>query len=74
MGCWVLSFPQIISCSRRAGVPAFFAPWLLSRPRAGFCHAKNPHWPKVRRVSLPPVRVAGQAAFASSWPVVGPPG
>jgi len=51
--------PQIVSCSRRTDIPAFYTPWLLNRLEAGFCHVRNPYGPQIRRVSLRPEDVAG---------------
>jgi len=46
---------EIISCSRRTDVPAFFMPWALDAIRAGYVDVTNPHNPKqVSRVSLDP--------------------
>ena len=46
---------MIISASRRTDIPAFYAPWLMNRVRAGFCDVPNPFNPhQVSRVSLRP--------------------
>ena len=33
---------MIISASRRTDIPAFYAPWLMNRIRAGYCTVPNP--------------------------------
>jgi len=44
---------KIVSASRRTDIPAFYAPWLMNRIRAGFCVYPNPFFPqKHYRVSL----------------------
>ena len=44
---------MIISASRRTDIPAWYAPWLMNRIRAGFCSVPNPFNPKqVAHVSL----------------------
>ncbi|MCX5970619.1 MAG: DUF1848 domain-containing protein [Coprothermobacterota bacterium] len=44
---------KIISASRRTDIPAFYAPWLMNRIRAGYCYFPNPLYPmKFHRVSL----------------------
>ena len=44
---------MIISASRRTDIPAFFAPWLMARLRAGWCEVRNPfNAAQVSRVSL----------------------
>ncbi|MHC1788433.1 DUF1848 domain-containing protein [Solidesulfovibrio sp.] len=44
---------MIISASRRTDIPAFFAPWLMARLRAGWCAVRNPfNAAQVSRVSL----------------------
>lgn len=49
---------MIISASRRTDIPAFYAPWLIHRLRAGFCEVKNPfNAGQVSRVSLLPEEV-----------------
>jgi hypothetical protein len=50
---------EIVSASRRTDIPAFHAPWLLSRVRAGYCHWIHPFTAKIRRVSLRPADVLG---------------
>lgn len=46
---------MIISASRRTDIPAFYAPWLVNRLRAGFCEVKNPfNAAQISRVSLVP--------------------
>ncbi len=34
--------PLLVSASRRSDLPAFYAPWLMARLRAGYCLAVNP--------------------------------
>lgn len=46
--------PAVLSCSRRTDIPAFYAPWLMNRLRAGFCHVLNPFGGQVSRVSTRP--------------------
>jgi len=44
---------KIISASRRTDIPAFYAPWLMNRIRAGHCVYPNPVAPaRFHRVSL----------------------
>ena len=44
---------RVISASRRTDIPAFYAPWFMSRLRAGFCVYPNPLYThKFYRVSL----------------------
>jgi len=46
---------MIISASRRTDIPAFYAPWLMNRLRAGFCTVPNPfNRNQVSRISLLP--------------------
>ncbi|MBE0695608.1 MAG: DUF1848 domain-containing protein, partial [Anaerolineaceae bacterium] len=46
---------MIISASRRTDIPAFYAPWLINRIRAGYCTVPNPfNRQQVSRVSLKP--------------------
>ncbi len=46
---------MIVSASRRTDIPAFYAPWLINRIRAGYCTVPNPfNARQVRRVSLKP--------------------
>ncbi|EHJ47184.1 protein of unknown function DUF1848 [Solidesulfovibrio carbinoliphilus subsp. oakridgensis] len=50
---------MIISASRRTDIPAFYARWLLTRLRAGFCEVINPfNAAQVSRVSLAPEDVS----------------
>jgi hypothetical protein len=49
---------MIISASRRTDLPAFFAPWLMNRLRAGTALAQNPFNPKqVSRLVFSPEAV-----------------
>ena len=49
----------VISASRRTDLPAFYAPWLENRLRAGYCTVPNPFNPRqVATVSLLPADVA----------------
>ncbi len=49
---------MIVSASRRADIPARFAPWFLNRVRAGWCAVPNPfNARQVSRVSLAPADV-----------------
>jgi hypothetical protein len=51
---------RIISASRRTDIPAFYAPWLMNRIRAGYCYYTNPVYPtKFYRVSLLKEDVSG---------------
>ncbi|MDD2734597.1 MAG: DUF1848 domain-containing protein [Desulfuromonadaceae bacterium] len=51
---------RIISASRRTDIPAFYAPWLMNRIRAGYCCYPNPVFPaKFYRVSLHTEDVSG---------------
>ncbi|MEI6305336.1 MAG: DUF1848 domain-containing protein [Deltaproteobacteria bacterium] len=51
---------RIISASRRTDIPAFYAPWLMSRIRAGYCCYPNPVYStKFHRVSLLKEDVSG---------------
>ncbi|MBP8292928.1 MAG: DUF1848 domain-containing protein [Caldilineaceae bacterium] len=46
---------MIISASRRTDIPAFYAPWLMNRIRAGYCAVPNPfNRSQVSRISLRP--------------------
>jgi len=46
---------MIISASRRTDIPAFYAPWLMNRIRAGYCTVPNPYnRHQVSRISLRP--------------------
>lgn len=46
---------MIVSASRRTDIPAFFAPWLMGRIRAGLCEVVHPYRPGQRTtVSLRP--------------------
>lgn len=50
---------QIVSASRRTDIPAFYAPWLMSRLRAGYAKVPNPFNPRqIATVDLRPERVA----------------
>lgn len=51
---------MIISASRRTDIPAFYAPWLMTRLRAGWCEVPNPfNSAQVSRVDLSPAAVDG---------------
>ena len=51
---------RIISASRRTDIPAFYAPWLMNRIRAGYCYYPNPMYPATfYRVSLLKEDVSG---------------
>ena len=51
---------MIVSATRRADIPAHYAPWLANRLRAGFCAVPNPFNPRqVARISLAPRDVDG---------------
>lgn len=51
---------RIISASRRTDIPAFYAPWLMKRIRAGYCCYPNPVYPaKFYRVSLRKEDISG---------------
>jgi len=43
---------RIISCSRRTDIPAFYAKWLISRLRAGYCHIINRYNNRVFEIPL----------------------
>jgi hypothetical protein len=45
---------NIISASRRTDIPAFYAPWLMARLRAGLVRYPNPFGGQVYSVSLRP--------------------
>jgi hypothetical protein len=45
---------NIISCSRRTDIPAFYAAWFINRLRAGYCHTVNPFGGQLYRISLLP--------------------
>jgi hypothetical protein len=34
---------MIVSASRRTNIPAFYAEWMVSRLRKGYCPVANPH-------------------------------
>lgn len=46
---------MIISASRRTDIPAFYAPWLMNRVRAGYCTVPNPfNRNQISYISLQP--------------------
>jgi hypothetical protein len=53
--------PSVISCSRRTDIPAYYAPWLINRLRAGYCHTMNPFGGQVYRIPLAPPDVIALA-------------
>jgi hypothetical protein len=49
---------MIISASRRADIPGFYAEWFMNRLQEGYCLAPNPFNPRqVARISLLPESV-----------------